>query len=165
MITFDVDYIDRLNRAYSKGQFIKAVIVTESISPLVKKYFVHHEDPITFEGQTYNPLAMHWENIKTSMSMPTDGMQVALSNVGNQVVKYLKDVDITGNEVVMQLIHLDLLSTLENYWRRKTQVRAVRADMNAAVFVLGRQLGQNQLPRRVMLASEFPGISSEFPTI
>lgn len=139
------------------------MIVTES--PGVQRYFVHHEDPIIFEGQTYTPLAMHWENIKTSMSMPTEGMQVALSNVGNQVVKYLKEIDITGNEVVMQLIHLDLLSTLTDYWRRKSQVRAVRADPSAAVFVLGRQLGQNQLPRRVMLADEYPGISSEFPTI
>jgi hypothetical protein len=163
LINFQTDYISRLNAQYQKGQFLKAVIVTES--PSVTRYFVHHEDSITFEGHAYTPLAMHWENIKTSMSMPTEGMQVALSNVGNQVVKYLKEVDITGNEVVMQLIHLDLLSTLTNYWRRKTRVRGVRADMNAAVFILGRELGQNQLPRRVMLAEEYPGISSEFPTI
>lgn len=165
MIDFNADYIARLNAQYQKGKFLKACIVTESISPLVKRYFVHHEDPITFEGQNYVPLAMYWDSVKTSMSMPTEGMNVALSNIGNQVVRYLKEIDITGNEVVLQLIHLDLLSTLTSYWRRKAQVRAVRADLNAAVFVLGRQLGQNQLPRRVMLAEEFPGISSEFPTI
>ena len=154
MISFSNDYVDRLNRQYEKGKFIKAVILTESTSPLVKKYWADHEDPIVFQGQTYNPLSMFWDQIKTSGTMMDMGAEVALSNIGNQVVEYIKDIDITGNEVIMQLLHLDLLSTLTSHWKRKLKVLAVRADVNVAIFTLGRELGRNRLPRRLILPEE-----------
>lgn len=164
MQIFGEDYVDRLNRQYDKGKFLKAVRLNET--PGLDSYWVDHEEPIDFEGHTYKPLHMFWDKIKTSGSMPTDGPEVALSNVGNQVVKYLKTMDVTGNVIYLQLIHLDLLASLSpNYWKRKLKIMSVKADINAAVFTLGRYLGRNRLPRRVILSDEYPGVNSDVARI
>lgn len=107
-----------------------------------------------FAGQTYSPLSMFWERITISAGMPTEVGEVALSNVGNQVVRFIKEVDITGNTVLLQLLHLDLLSQITARWTQLTKILASRADINAAVFILGRDLGRNRLPRRMILANE-----------
>src|SRR5688572_5033487 len=101
MQNFDGDYIDRLNRTYRGGKFIKAVVVTESLSPLVKKYWADHETPIQFAGQSYEPLHMLWEGIKTSQSMLTAGASVAVSNLGNHAIQYIKEIDITGAPILL----------------------------------------------------------------
>ena len=149
----DSDYIDMLNRQYQGGKWIKAVILTET--PLVKRYWAEHEEPIVFAGNTYQPLRMFWEGLKTSVGMPTEGSNVALSNLGNVVVKYLgKDLDPSGMEVTLYLLHLDLLNTLTRPYERFFKVIAARADQSLAVFVLGRQFGRNRLPRRMIFADE-----------
>jgi hypothetical protein len=164
-IQYQLDYVDLLNRQYGAGKFIKAVVLTEGLSPLVVKYFADHEDSITFQGHAYTPLHMFWDKLKTSGGMSMEGADVTVSNVGNQVVRYLKDIDIAGNPVTLQLIHLDLLNTLTNYWTRYFKVLGVRADMNAAVFSVGRYLGRNRLPRNVLTADKAPGLNSDIPRI
>ena len=160
MIEFQNDLIDRYNRQYAAGKFIKSVIVTVNPETGAKKYWADHEDPIVFEGQIYQPLMMHWDQIKTTGTMMDIGAEIALSNVGNQVVHYLKETGdvnsgfIIGNEVILQQLHLDLLSTLTNHYKRKLKIIAIRADVNAAIFTLGRELGQNRLPRRMILPEE-----------
>jgi hypothetical protein len=155
MINMELDYIDMLNRQYQGGKWLKAALLIESRSPLVEKYFVEHEDPITFQGRTSIPLHMFWEGLKTSVGMPTEGSNIALSNLGNQVVKYLgKNMDPSGLEVTLQLLHLDLLNTLTRPYERYFKIIAARADQNMAVFVLGRQFGRNRLPRRMIFADE-----------
>ena len=167
MINYDPDYIDKLNAQYESGKWIKAAIVTETVSPPVKRYFADHETPIQFDGNTYEPLSMRWDNIKTSQSMPTDGAEVALSNITGQVTAYIKEFDITGNQIVIQLLHLDLLSTLtsSDKYRRQFKVLGVRYDNLAAIVTVGRNLGRNRLPRGIILADEFPGISADVPRI
>jgi hypothetical protein len=131
----------------------KAAILFETA--VVKKYWAEHEDPIVYGGNTYQPLHMFWEGLKTSVGMPTEGSNVALSNLGNVVVKYLgKDIDPSGMEVTLQLLHLDLLNTLTRPYERYFKIIACRADPSLAVFVLGRQFGRNRLPRRMIFADE-----------
>ena len=165
MIGYDEDYVDRLNRQYEGGKFIKAAEVTETVSPLVVSYWVDHEEAITFEGHSYQPLPMRWDNIKTSQSMPTEGAEIILSNIAGQVTQYIKTMDITGNPITIKLIHLDLLSNLTNYYRRYFKVLGIRYDRQAAVVTVGRNLGRNRLPRGIILASEYPVISSDVPRI
>jgi hypothetical protein len=164
MFAFDDDYIDRLNRTREAGKFLKAVTLTESISPLVKKYYVDHEETIVFGGNTYERLHMQWQSLKTSAN-PAEGATVSVSNIGGEVIKYLKEFDITGNEVVLELLHLDLLSTLTNYWKRRYKILAARYDVLTATFDVGRQLGRNRLPRGVILKDRYPGINSDVPRI
>lgn len=165
MQTFDADYIDKLNSTYQGGKFLKAVVVTENVSPLVQKYWVDHEKEIEFEGHTWTPLHMRWDNIKTSQSMPIEGATISVSNLGNQAIRYIKTVDISGNEVVLKLLHLDLLSTLTNYWTRRFKILSIRADVHAATFTCGRTLGRNRLPRNVYLKDRYPGLSSDVARI
>jgi len=162
-IIFENDFIDRLNRTSGKGKVIKAAILTETLSPLVKKYWADHEEPITFQGNTYQPLHMFWENVKTGVGMTSEGANIGLSNLGNQVVKYLKEIDPTGNQVVLQMFNLDLIATMTRPWQRLFKVLAVRADTNAAVFILGRDFGRNKITRGVLTADEAPGLNSSVP--
>jgi len=136
------------------GKWIKAVILTES--PGVVTRWAEHEDPIVFAGNNYLSLHMFWENLKASVGMPIEGSNVALSNVGNQVVKYLKTVDPSGMLVTLQLLHLDLLGKITRPFERYFKVLGCKADLNLAVFTLGREFGKNRLPRRMIQADEMP---------
>lgn len=154
MLSFEPDYLDKINAQYEGGKWLKTAIVTESISPLVKRYWVDHEDQIIYGGNTYDPLPMYWEGIKTSVGMPTEGASVALSNLGNIVWKYMKVIDPSAMPVVLQLLHLDLLSIITRPYERYYKVRNAKGDQSAVLFTLGRELGQNKLPRRVIMPEE-----------
>src|SRR4030095_16747064 len=164
-IQYQLDYVDLLNRQYGAGKFIKAVVLTEGLSPLVVKYFADHEDSITFQGHAYTPLHMLWDQIKTNAGMSMEGADVAGSNLANIAVRYLKEIDIAGNPVTLQLLHLDMLSVLTNYWTRYFKVLGVRADDHAAIFSVGRYLGRNRLPRNVLTVENAPGLNSDIPRI
>ena len=133
-------------------------------APLTR-YWADHESAIDFKGNTYQPLHMVWQNIKTTQSMPTEGASISVGNLGNIAVRYVKAYDVTGNTVIIQLLHLDLLSNLTNYWQRRYKVLGVQADQMLATFTVGRQLGKNKLPRRVFTRKLFRGISSDVPRI
>lgn len=163
MQDFDGDYISRLNSTYKAGKFLKAVQVTES--PEVVKYWVDHEKPITFEGHVWESLPMRWDGIKTSQSMPIEGATISISNLGNQAVRYIKTVDISGSEIILKLLHLDLLSTLTHYWTRRYKILSIRADVHAATFTCGRVLGRNKLPRNLYLKDRYRGLSDDIARI
>jgi len=163
---YDRDYIDSLNKVYRGGKFIKAIVLTENPVGPVRRYWADHEEAISFAGNTYEPLHMRWDNIKTSASMPIEGASISVSNLTGAVRRYIREIDITGNEVIIQLLHLDLLATLTTYWQRKGKVLAgPSADVLTGTFIVGRQLGRNRLPRKVFLRSDFPGLTSDIPRI
>jgi hypothetical protein len=141
MPSFDQSYIDRLNRQYNKGLFVRAVVFTESVDPLVKKYWVDHAQPITFQGNAYEPLRMLWQNIKASTALNLEGAELTVSNLARKAEDYVETIDIKGAEVVVQLLHLSLLNTLVNFYERRFYVQAVRADVRAITFTIGRELG------------------------
>jgi|SRR5215471_1951814 len=165
MLNLGPDYVDKLNAQYQGGKFIKAIILTEDPVGPVLKYWADNEEAITFQGQTYTPLRMRWENIKTSQSMAIDGCSITVSNLAGQAVKYLKEIDVSSNPVKIQLLHLDLLSSFSVYWQRVGKVLSAQADMNVVTFSVGRQLSRNYLPRKVFLQTEFPGLTSQVPKI
>src|SRR5215831_10056722 len=104
MLNLGPDYIQKFNAQYQGGKFIKAVILTEDPSVPTLTYWADNEEAITYQGHTYTPLRMRWDNIKTSQSMTIEGATIAVSNLGGQAVKYIKDLDITGNGVALQLL-------------------------------------------------------------
>jgi len=165
MIQFDADYVDKLNEQYKGGRFIKAAIVTENLSPLTLKYWADNAEPLVFQGNTYQPLKMRWEGIKTSQGMLLQGATLTVSNIGGAASSYLRTMDITGNPCTIQLLHADLLNTLTNYWQRKYKILGLNANNMVATFTVGRNLGRNKLPRGVILSDEFPGISNDVPRI
>lgn len=162
MLIFDQAYLDKLNANYEGGQFVKAVILTENPVGPVLKYFVDHEEAIVFQGNTYEPLRMSWENIKTSQGMPIEAMTLTVSNLTGKAAKYVKEIDISGNTVTLQLLHLNLLATTTKHWQRFGKILGIpNVDRNVVAFAIGRQLGRNMSPRKVFLQSEFRGLSSD----
>ena len=161
------DYIDKLNAAYSSGLFLRAAILTVSLSPLVKRYFVDFERSITFAGNVYEILPMKWLSVKSSSGMSLSTVEVVVSNIGDQVTEYQEETDITGNPCTLQIVHLDLLSTLTNFWQRLFDVQFVRAKPRVqASIILGRNIGlEDDLPRRVMTKADFPGLLDNVTTI
>lgn len=158
------DWVDRLNALYTDGtRFLKVVELTES--PGSVSYWVDNPEPIVFNGNTYTPLAMRWENIKTSQSMTIEGWNIAISNLSGQAVRYLKQFDPSGCPVWMRLLHTKLLASATVHWKRYGKILSVRGTPAAVQFTIGRQLGRNMQPNELFLQSEFPSLTSEIPKI
>jgi hypothetical protein len=157
--TFSNSYIDRLNRVSGGGRFLKAVIVTESVSPPIKKYYVDNEREIVFEGNTFTPLSMNWSGFETSSSMSLAKMTVTVPNLGGEVIAYIEEIDILENDVEFLILHIDLLNEVNAVDRTILQIQTIEADDNIAAFTVGINLGLSDLlPREVIMKSEFPGL-------
>ena len=168
MLLLSSEFIQRLNAQYQGGLFVKVVELVEDpdAGPLIR-YFVDHTEPITWNGNTYNPLHMAWDNIKTSAGMPIDAATISISNIeyGGVPAQYIKTIDVTDNEVTLRILHLDLLNEITGHWVRTGTVLAVSGDVSVITFTVGRRLGRNVLPRKIFLQRDWPGLSSEIPRI
>jgi hypothetical protein len=162
MLVLDSAYIAQLNKQYSGGIFLKTVEFDDPDpdNPGMR-YLVDHSESIVFNGNTYLPIRMMWDNIKTSQSMPIDAATITVSNLAGLVGKYVKRVDVSDTVVLLRLLHLDLLTHLTGHWQRSGTVLAVSGDVGSVTFTVGRRLGRNVLPRKVYTTKEFPGLSRE----
>lgn len=168
MIDIHKDYIDKLNAETEGGRFIKTVILTEETAPLLQRFYADNPEPITWNGNTYQPLGMSWGNIKTSESMPVEGSSISVSNLGNSTWRYVKNIDISGQPIRVELLHYDFLDgtiTTQPAWQRIFKILRYRADRGVLIFDVGRDLGHNRLPRHVILKDEYRGLSSDVPRI
>ena len=93
--------------------------------------------------------------------MPIDGATITVSNLGGLVGQYLKAIDITDNEVVLRLLHLDLLSQTTGHWQRRGFILAVSGDASQVTFTVGRRLGRSVMPRKVFTSDVFKGLTAE----
>lgn len=157
MLILDEAYIAKINARMGGGRILKAAILTETKTPLVKRYFVDNEEPITFGGNIYQPLHMVWSGMKANAGMQLDGMAVTVSNLGGLVESYAYRLDISGNDVELQILHEDLLSTLVNFKSLRFKVLTVSAEDAAVTFQIGRTWGFDDRCA-VMLKSEFPSL-------
>lgn len=160
---FSSAYIQALNEQYQSGRFLKAVILTEDPSISTKKYYVDNETSITFQSNTYSPLEMSWSGYTVSAAMPLPTMTVNISNIGGEVIDYLETLDIIGNDVVLQILHIDRSGVVEDVTTAKDevalQVQSIVGDDMVASFTLGLNLGLNDmLPRGVMTKAKYPGM-------
>lgn len=158
------DWVDQLNSLESGGgKFIKTVELTEE--PGTVRYWADHEEPITFGGNTYLPLQMRWDNIKSSQSMTIEGWNVTVSNLAGQVGRYLKIFDPSGCPVWLRLLHTKLLGSATVHWKRYGKVLSVRANVQSGTFTIGRDIGRNMQPNELFLIDEFPSLIPETPRI
>ena len=162
MKNFSSGFIDRLNAQESGGVFLKAAILTETTSPLVKKYFVDFERTITFDGNAYTPLPMRWEGSDMGAGMALPTVNVTVPNIGGEVINYLEGTDLLGNEVVLQIFHLDLLGTPTDVDKQTLYVMTIQGNLETAVFRLGLNMALGEmLPRHVITRKEFPGVPDD----
>jgi len=163
MLLYTSEYVAKLNENYRGGIFVRAVDFEEDPVNGLFRYWVDYPEPLTFDGHTYLPLHMVWGPIKTSQSMNIDGATIGLSGYDTvvQAIKYIKQIDVTENLVILRVLHMDLLNQLTGHWRRDYEVQNVQADISLVTFSIGRRLGRSVLPRKVYLQKDFPGLSSE----
>lgn len=164
MYALGQDWVDALNSQLSDGtKFIKTVDLEETQG--VFKYWADHEEAITFNGHTYNPLNMFWADIKKSQSMAINPFTIAVSNLTNEAVRYIKQVDVSGCPVWIRLLHTKLLTSATVHWKHFGKIKAIQANITTVQFSIGRDLGRNMQPAEVFLQSEFASLTSEIPKI
>jgi len=108
---------------------------------------------------------MTWSDIKKSQSMSVEPFVIAVSNLTNEAVRYIKQIDITGSPVWIRLLHTKLLNSATVHWKHFGKVKAIQASVTTVQFSIGRDLGRNLQPAEVFLQSEFPSLTSEIPKI
>jgi len=165
MLILDDAYIRKLTANYEGGRFIKTVELVENPVGPVISYWAENPEPITWNGHTFQPILMTWTNLKTSQGMSIEAATVAVSNLAGLAGKYVKQIDVTGNEVTLRLLHADLLNQLTGHWERRAKAMAIKADQSMVIFTVGRWLGRGVLPRKIYTQAEFPGLSPEVPRI
>lgn len=158
MKSFDSGFLARLNAQYNAGVFLEALKLTES--PSVTKYFVNAQRSIVFQGQTYTPLSMQWEGVELSATMALPSVRVTVPSIMGEVEDYLELTDITGQSVVLQIFHLDLLGVANAVDEVALEVMAIQGrPLESVTFHLGLDLTlTQQLPRHLISSEEFPGI-------
>jgi hypothetical protein len=156
---FSNAYIAKINAESEGGVLLKTVIVTEDPNGPVLKYYVDHDEAIVIDGNTYQPLPMRWDGYEMSGSMSMPTMKISTHNLGEQVSDYVEELDILDNDVVVQLVHLDLLGDLQARDSMTLQIQTIESDDLFITFNLGLNLGfSDLLPRGVITKEEFPGV-------
>lgn len=163
MLILDDAYIRKLTANYEGGRFIKTVELVEDVG--VISYWADNPEAIVWNGHTFQPMRMLWDNMKTSQGMSIEAATVSVSNLAGLAGRYAKQIDVTGNSVTMRLLHADLLNKLTGHWERMAKILTIKADPTMVIFTLGRWLGRGVLPRKVFTQAEFPGLSPEVPRI
>ena len=162
--SFSNDYVERLNQQYGPGIFLKAVEVVESVSPLTVQRFVEHHESITYDGNTYNKVPyMFWSGVSFSHDMKLPSASISVLTADDQVISWVEEMDIRENDVTMRILHKDLLNDLSANDSLTLQLKASSSDEESGlvVFTLGLNAGlKDQLPRNLLLASDYPGMPS-----
>lgn len=157
---FTEAFIQKLNAKTAGGKFLKTAIVTTDYGPpVVKRYFVDHDSEIEFNGITYERLPMAWGDYEVSRRMPFPTVTLTVPNLGNEVIGYVEKTPLLDHDIVLQLLHLDLLGDATAKDTRKLVITSISANDIAASFTCGLNLGlQDRFPRERILRSEFPAI-------
>lgn len=165
MLIFDDAYIRNLTAHYEGGRLIKTVELVENPVGPVISYWAENPEPITWNGNTFQPIMMTWTNLKTSQGMNIEAAAVSVSNLAGLAGKYVKQLDVSGNEITLRLLNDKLLNQVTGHWERRAKLLAVKADQSMVIFTIGRSIGRGVLPRKIYTSDIFPALSPEVPRI
>lgn len=157
MKVFTSEWIERLNAQTQGGIFFLAAEL--SVAEGDVRYYATMQYPVDFEGHTYQPLPMLVEGLAQNSQQNLPAVRLMTTNVTGAVGAFLETTDILGHDVLLRLLHLDLLGNTANQDQARLHVLAVEWDQQQATFSLGINIGLNEiLPRGLISASEFPGV-------
>jgi hypothetical protein len=165
MKAFSSAQIEALNAKSTSGRFVEAMTFTRDQDAQTKDYFVRNGRPISFRGNQYRPLDFAWEGIKVTSSMELPSNSVIVNNIGNLVVDYLEDedIDLDGNDVVLQQLYIDKYNKITLIDEMLFQVEIMVADYyQSCTFHLGVNYSLNDIiPRETIETQEFPAIRDD----
>lgn len=155
MKQFSSSFIERASKVYGAGVWLKAAVVEHEGGT---DYWVHAAEPLTFQGHLYQPLAMEWEGIDASSTMPLPSVRVSVPNVQGQAEAYIDSVQMLGKDVRLQILHFDLLQNPTDVDEVALQVHAIDVNRQMVSVLCGVNLGLTDLlPKYVISRAEFPG--------
>lgn len=157
--SFTEAFIEKLNAKTAGGKFIKTAILTVTTSPLVQRFFADHDAEVVFNGITYERIGMAWGDYEVSRRMPFPTTSVTVPNLGGEVIAYVETTPLLDHDIVLQLVHQDLLGDVTAKDERKFIINSIAANDLASTFNCGLNMGlQDRFPRERILRSEFPAI-------
>ncbi len=166
MKNFSSKHLADINAQISTGRFIEAVVfVRDKSNHANRDYFIKNSRAVSFNGNVYKPLDMIWSGVKISTAMELPSTDVTVSNLGGIVLDYIEDKSITidGNDVWLQILHIDKLGVVSLVEEMRFQLEFIVADYHtSATFHLGVNLSLNDpIPRHTLEKQEFPGIKDD----
>lgn len=156
---FSTEYINELNKQSRGGIFVKAVDVVEDPGTSTIRYFVDHEQPITFNGNIYSPIFMDWSGFEVEHTMQLPQMGVTVPALKDQVITWAEEMDVRENDIFFRILHLSLLSDPVAQHQFRLQIQTITGDQGVAIFNCGMNLGfDDDLPRGTIKKSKYPGV-------
>lgn len=157
MKNFSADWLARLNAQHSGGIFFLAAVLT--VGPEDIRRYADVQRTIEFDGESYLPLPMRLEGLGQSAQQSLPAVRVTVAAVTGEVEAFLATTDILGHDVVLQILHLDLLDDVQMQDSIALQVMAAEWNHLTATFTLGINLALSDLlPRHVLTADFAPGV-------
>src|SRR5262245_47536340 len=139
MQTFSSEFVDHLNRQHSGGLFFKAATLV--LSDTTRYYYADTQEPVVFEGHTYQPLPMQWEGLGQSNQMSLEPLRVTIdarnlpaaagfiptgeAGADDQVSDLLETTSLRGKTVILQILHHDLLHSTTSQFRTQRAILTV----------------------------------------
>lgn len=153
---FSDAFVAELNKTHSAGIFVRAL---ELNAPTGMERFVAWEQPLTWQGNTYNPLHMEWSGLDVDRGMGIPQMSVLVPSAHGSVMQWAEEVDIRESEATFRLLHLDQLSDLSSQDSFTLQVQNAVADDHVVVATCSLTISlEDHLPRGAIMKVEYPGI-------
>jgi len=160
---FSDAWIARLNAQHGGGRFFRAAIV-ELIVGSDTRYVADVTDPFTFNSQLYTPLPFRVEGLELTSQRELPRISISVSNITGAISEVLEASSPIGNDIILQLLHEDLLGTVTDVDQIALNILQVTwRPGEIARFQCGLNLGlTDQLPRHVFTRAEYPGIPDTF---
>lgn len=157
MKIFTTEWLARLNAQQGGGVFFFAIDLTVGVSDV--RYYADAQQTIVFNGHDYTPLPLLVEGVGQTAEQSLPGIRVTTSNVTGVVGAFLETTDLLGNDLIVRLLHMDLLGSTSNQDQGVLQIVACEWDDEQATLTAGLNIGlQDILPRGIISAAEFPGM-------
>lgn len=157
MKTFTADWLARLNAQQGGGVFFFAVDLTVDVGDV--RYYADAQHAVSFDGNTYAPLPLLVEGLGQTSQQSLPAIRVTTSNVTGDVGAFLETTDLLGHDLVVRLLHMDLLGSTSNQDQAVLQIVSCDWDDQQATITAGLNIGlQDILPRGLISAAEFPGM-------
>jgi len=155
--TFTNDWLVRLNATHSGGVFFLAVELHVDTGDV--RYYANTQRAIVFDGNTYQPVFLAISGLGQTSQQTLPAVQLTTTNVTGQLGQFLETTDVLGRDVILRILHLDLLNTVTNQDSIQLQILAAEWDEERATFALGLNIGlQELLPRHIITADFAPGV-------
>lgn len=157
MKSFSSSWIEHLNSTSDQGVFVKIAQVT---LPTTTLYLADTQAPLTFNGQVYQPRAMTWEGWEQTSQQSLPTIQVTVTDIDGVVGDFLERTNVLGLDVVLGIVHEDLLGTVTDVESVRLSIMAVDWQPGvSSTFHVGLDLALSELlPKGIITASEFPGV-------